>query len=196
MIVSTTAPPPWVGAWAVARTVPSGQTSPAEIVEAPTSTPTIGSVGIVMPDRPGKRCASRETLSGGPPVAPRVQADLAGQGRRPGKASSELAARSASSHGGSAGERASPGCGAPVWRRPMWRHAVCPCASIVPSRQDRLRGQRVEIKRRRIARFPSPQARLASASANRPECPRAPRRARRLLGDRRVSQRQSCEQED
>ncbi len=59
-IVSTTARSPWVGAWVVARTVPSEPRSPAEIVEAPTSTPTTGSVGIIRV-RSRKPCASAET---------------------------------------------------------------------------------------------------------------------------------------
>jgi len=47
----------------VASTVPSAPTSPAEIVEAPTSTPTIGSDRIIMRPRVGKPCARAETRS-------------------------------------------------------------------------------------------------------------------------------------
>src|SRR5262252_5597917 len=75
--VSTTLPSPWVGSWVVARTLPSGHTSPADIMEAPTSTPIIGAGGIVIRAEAGKRCAIAEVEPGWSPSAGGMQDDLA-----------------------------------------------------------------------------------------------------------------------
>src|SRR5262244_903671 len=75
--VSTPLPSPWVGSWAVARTLPSGHTSPADIMEAPTSTPITGAVGIVIRAETGKRCAIAEVQPGGSPSGGGMQGDLA-----------------------------------------------------------------------------------------------------------------------
>src|SRR5262245_45193246 len=75
--VSTIWPLSWVGSWAVARTLPSGHTSPADIMEAPTSTPITGAVGIVIRAETGKRCAIAEVQHGWSPAAGGMQGDLA-----------------------------------------------------------------------------------------------------------------------
>ena len=62
-VIESTASLPAADTWALASTLPSpGWTSPAEIVEAPTSTPMTGSVRGAMRSPKGKQCASEKTL--------------------------------------------------------------------------------------------------------------------------------------
>src|SRR5689334_13560370 len=116
-MLSAIEPSPLVGAWAVASTVPSAATSPAEIVDAPTSTPTIGSDGIFMRPRVGKPCARAETRSASARAGREVQARLAGRGGLRGKRASGLAPRAQDDVAGPTVERARSRCPAPA-RRP------------------------------------------------------------------------------
>ncbi len=95
-IVSTAPRPPWVGAWAATSTVPSRSTSPAEIVEAPTSTPTTGSLRIIMRPPQRKACASAETRSISRSTRRGLQGDLAEPALPRGKSPSTQGARPAS----------------------------------------------------------------------------------------------------
>src|SRR5215469_16699240 len=161
--VSTTLPSPWVGSWAVARTLPSGHTSPADIVEAPTSTPITGVVDTVICAEAGKRCAIAEVQFGWSPSAGGMQGNLAGlesnarqnlivDDRRGGK----LTWRVPPVH--VQGRHAPSDMVTTSVRQP----AASACAFMVPGCHDSLRGQHAEIKGESTGGFPPTQAQLAS----------------------------------